>query len=622
MGKPIKWADVFILDQGSPKRAAWIKEARKARAFMDLNFDPLREYGLEEDEDTLPVVKRSSIPRVVRSLYGRIYANPMKPTVGAYEGRKAEEAVTMISDAVFRYEMAQKRGPKRRKLIAEIKRATMDALVTGFGVTDHRVDETLRSVTFPKGIPYHERLDPFDVIFDRRVGRNEDKRHLHIVRCYTKDEFEDIFQTQASNAVFSQIINESIDPEMVDPNLVWVVETQYRKTELDVMYLLPREAQAEIGLPLPPMDENPKAGLVSKKTLSSHINALKQYAPDKYGYLDLSRFTKGVEKFETLKWGTYSFMHAGVEKPLTEEEYVGDDFTVEILGFFPVSSSPYFNGVPFFLADAQNLEIIGETVQARFLMRADNPGMYTKVPLEDHVKERIRANKIGDIVDLELQGEDAPIKDLIMFRDLSPILPYLGQFLQSVHYSIDEEFGTTKEQSGQVPFAGASGRLIDRLLVAGTFMFTLFVDVMNEYLPGVFDRVLRLGAYALPTRALLTIAGENDEQRRQMILDGSYVQRLDVLNADVQLDMTSDQDRALQKEFVVTLAKAGLCAPITAARLLNFEEPERFAREVEQYQRQQNEYLQMGHSVLDDPAMKASVMLLMKRREQFMGQAA
>jgi hypothetical protein len=38
MPKPIKWADVFILDQGSPKRAAWIKEARKARASMVMNF--------------------------------------------------------------------------------------------------------------------------------------------------------------------------------------------------------------------------------------------------------------------------------------------------------------------------------------------------------------------------------------------------------------------------------------------------------------------------------------------------------------------------------------------------------------------------------------------------------
>jgi hypothetical protein len=43
---------------------------------------------------------------------------------------------------------------------------------------------------------------------------------------------------------------------------------------------------------------------------------------------------------------------------------------------------------------------------------------------------------------------------------------------------------------------------------------------------------------------------------------------------------------------------------------------------VEQYKRQQNEALGLGKSIIENPALKASVMLLMKRREQFMGQAA
>ena len=80
------------------------------------------------------------------------------------------------------------------------------------------------------------------------------------------------------------------------------------------------------------------------------------------------------------------------------------------------------------------------------------------------------------------------------------------------HDMLNEEYYTRKGQEGSPPFAGASGRLVDTLMAAGSIMISEFRNAIEKSLSRAFQRSRNLAAYTIPPDKLITIAAEGDRK--------------------------------------------------------------------------------------------------------------
>jgi hypothetical protein len=572
-----EWRKDFINDRDDATRGIWMRHSQDARKFMSNNFEPLESDGLVDSRDPdNPVLKISSIPEKIRFLKGRIFYNPIEPAIAPYENESLDEESRMIAKAQFRYEMVDERGPTAINLMEEVDDVVNNALIDGLGVSDHRPDEKLRDELFYLGKPVHRCWDPHDVVFDRRAKKNKRIQRIHLISRWSEEEFKARWPRADLQSADAEL--RDIDP-VTQQDIFYSIETQKRIEKTITQRVLTREQQEELKLPY---------RLVDDKELRGYIETLKETNPERFGSLS-GEYVDDLRKVETTDWYVTSRIWApGQGRPLSKEVDIGRNFSTEVLGFFPIIGSTLYNGVPFFLRDTQAMEIIGNTILTRLIMRADNPGgLYDLQALTpEEVKNHLETNKIGEWTGLKVW--EGRIEDKIKPREVSPYLQYIQLYLEHVKTLQNNAFGTWKEQTGQAAFAGQSGRLGQLLIQSGAYMFFHFVSEIDKYLKRVFRRVLDLSVAMTPPSTLAVIAGEEFPRRLKIIGDGTYAKRIKRVNVEVKLDTMSEGERGFVKQMIAQLMMKGAFPPESGFREIGMKEPKRLAREMKEWMAQQS----------------------------------
>lgn len=607
------WPKIFANDITNNKYLTWTAAAREGRKFMDQDFTSLQKFGMNLDDPKKPWVKVSTVRRTVQSLKGKAFSNPINWKVAPYEGMNVEEDVTKVSDCLLKFEARAKRGPFNRNLLHEVVKSVEDGLVTGRIITDARIDTTMRDPLYYNGKPIYERLQPENVVLDGRAQRLEDIWHQFIIMSYSKNAFEVAFGEKADTYRSGRAALLGGQPvDTFDTDSIEVVEVQYIQLRLDSLIEVPPELAREILLQLP------EGNTIWKQDLQQHLMQLSAERPE-YAAFDLDKVVQGLPHYETQRWAVYSTYFCGDRPLLKGEEYlIGPQFSVIEKQFFPTTNSPYAHGVPFFLTDLQMLEVLTKSMTAKLLLRANKVRTHVRGTIDDPTKAALD-DDMGTVVEWGDQlDENRPIGDSIMFEKAGDALPWIMQFGQALHRDIGEQFGTLGEGEGELPYAGAPAKLIDRLIMAGSVMFASFKMALNEYFPEIFDRALRLAVKALPRRSLMTIAGENSMERAKLIATGKFYERIDLYNVNVELDLTTPQERAMQKQIMAELFGKGQIDPETALTFLEFPEPKMTARKIIEWQMKMNERLALGTEILEDENLSQVILPQVQQYKQMM----
>jgi len=613
MSKPEQknWYATFVQDQASTKFQDWLIEAQEARQLCELDLNPLQKYGLDPTDGN-PWMRSGSIARITRDIKGRAFRNSFKPKVVPYEGKNVEEDVTKICDCIFSFETQAKRGPFNLNFIRELSIVSDDSIIAGMGYIDMRIDGALCTPTFFNGLPIYQRFNPTSVVLDERAGRLEEILHLHIVQRYTPENLGVTFDVDPKD--FPKGTVETIryitegnvtNDSDYNANLIEVIETQYLKLYKDRLLMIPQELSQELQVP---------PGAMWYKDLEKHIELLGQQN-DSYKKYPLKRVVKYIQGKDQVRWGVYSTFYVG-DKPLNDgrEYFLGTTFSIMPLQFIRITNSPYGHGAPYFLADPQKLEILANTKLAQLVMKSNRSRVHTKGHISQETKDQL-SDSMADVIEYGEMADcppNEPLSNLITFEKSGEMLPWLINFVGHVHGMLNEEFGTRPEQEGGLPYAGAPAKLIDKLMTSGAIMFATFQEGFNWFLPNVYERVLGLATKAIPIPALIMLAGENDEERRQLIESGELYSRLETMNVDVQLDLTSDQERLMQKQLYAELYKAGQLDPETAMELLEVEEPQRIARAI----RANSQALQIGTDIMEDPNLQQVILPIIDKHKK------
>lgn len=561
----------FLLDRDAPHRIKWMKASADSRCFMNNDLSPLEADGLikRNDKDN-PVVEKCDIPEKVRFLQGRVFSNDYEPEVKPYEGDTMDEEHRMIAQAVFRHERSDRRDCAQYNLNEEIDKSVRNALVDGMGYLYEAADETLRDELFYLGKPVYIAPDPHDVSLDRTARRLDEVKHVHFIReRLTKDEFKEKYPDTDIGKVKIDWYDKLRDTE---EQVVPIVESQYLRIEWLSQYALNSEDQQRFGW---------DSKFAEVKEFRAHLKELKKTSPQDFQDIDIAAYVKTLPKLRTKNWHVESVVWAaGLDKPLEDERDIGKSFSIFILDLIDVFDQPYAFGVPYFLRSLQILATIARTIQARTILRMDNPGgLYREGTISPEELEELEENIIGKWIGLKFF--EGGLKDNILPREVSPYLQFLQNFIEENKDEMNAVFATWREQLGQAGFAGQSGKMAQTMLATGSYSFTRFAKKLEVYLEKIYGMVLRLASAVIPRSTLLIIAGEDDEKRKVAITKQTYYERIQRVNVRVELDTRSEADKSAFKGIVQALLIGDKMAPASAFRELNFKEPTKLAEEID-----------------------------------------
>lgn len=620
MPKEKDWYNIFTADQASNKYQNWLSQAIENRQLADLSLAPFERHdGLIRDKRDW--LKSTSVRKIMRNVKSRILVNPIVPKAVPHEGEVNEEDMTKICDALWSHESFVERGPKNLMLDAEISDWIDEVLETGMGYLDLRIDAALRTPTFYNGVPIYESLNSVNVVLDAAARRLKEIRHLHIISVYEEDDFEIIFDVKADGfkskstqlQSFAPILSKGADWKIGDINAggnldgiisgVEVIETQFIKYAKDELVEIPTSLQRAFFLNLDP------PGLMFREDLKLHLKKLEKSIPG-FKAPPINSVIKGLRRGEQLRWGVYSTFYVGNSKIHDGKEYyVGGKFTVVPMSFLRISQdSPYAWGAPYFLRDLQKMEVLVNTKLSELVMKSNKKRMFTKMELQQDTKDAI-ADPLKDIVELkEFAGDPRPLSELIHFEDASDVIPFLIQFRASIGMMLDEEFGTGGQHGQELPYKGAPAKLVNTLVAVGSVMVSSLRESLERNLGKVYERVRNLAVYALPRQALITIAAENDEGRKALIMSGDFYKRIGSLNTLVKLDLTTEQEKLFLKQIYSRLFEVGKLDELTYFELMGVPEPKRLAQAVQAQMMATNQALAYGTFVTQDPDARQTYM--------------
>lgn len=596
-----------------PAYQVWLQRALEARSYQDNDFHTLKKFGIDFDSNR-PWIKSNAIHKVINMLEGRAFSNPIKAKAEPYEGFNLEEDVSKICACVWQHEERARRGPRERNLLQEIRRTVNDGLWTGRMCYDARIETTLQSTLYPRGMPLYERLAPENVVLDARAARLQDVRHLFVVSSYTEEEAESVFEIPRGTIAGrrGRILPHPLYSFNFDSNLVEVVETQYQKVFLDYSYILPAPIASLLNWP-------EKEGFeVYLSDLQRHVQEqaareprLQDIKPE-----EIAAMLQDYPRERVQRWGVFcTYFFSDGESAVKEKEYyLGNRFTILLDEFFPASNSPYGLGVPYFLNDLQMMNILVKSTAAKLLMRANKIRVHVRESLNQATKNQLSDDLAPVIEYMGQLSEDRPMSDQIVFESAGEAMPWLIQFSQLLDRDFHSTYGT--HQSDQTPYAGAPAKMVNTLLAAGNVMFANFRLTLNDFLPRIYERALFLAVRALPKEVLMLLAGENDEDRMRLIQTGEFKARISLMNIAVNLDLTDEAERLMQKQIFGDLLAKDAVDPETGLTQLGVDEPRMLAQRIMDWRLSQNEALALGTQIISDPILKQEITGMIQRYQQ------
>lgn len=617
-----KWYKIYEADQASNKYQSWLLQAQENRQLADLSLKPLeRADGLIRDKRDW--LKSTSIRRIMRNVKSRITINPIDPKAEPHEGAVVEEDMSQICVALWKHERNSYRGPKNLNLDQEVDDWINECMETGMGYLDIRIDAALRNTEFINGLPIYESLDPVNVILDSDARRLKDINHLHIVMTYTKENFEVTFGEDA--AEFSdakvdlhkrtflykqdtnQVMSLDKDPKG-SPETIDVIETQFIKREMDELIVMPEEQRSKLFLP------PNRTGLIFKSDLKRHLEKMKE-AVKTFNPPPLDKILKGLDRAEQMRWGVYSTFYAG-NKPIKDghEYFLGNKFTPVPIAFARVSQdSPYGWGAPYFLRDAQKMEILVDTKLAELALKSNKSRVWIKGTIKSDEKKQI-GDPLRDVVELpSLAGSPYPIEELMKFESAADAIPLLIGVRGMVHRILNEEYGTHPPTEGALDVSGISGRAIENLAAGSTLMLIDTKTAVERGLREIYERVRNLAAYAIPPQMLIEIAAETDQGRQQLITSGRFYQRISKLNTHVLIDLTTRQEKLFLRSLYFELYKAGKLSEEIFFELVEQPEPKRLSKAIMEHQMRTNAALRVGTFVTQDEDGRRDLLPIFQR---------
>lgn len=596
----INWYSLFVADMASDKYQKWLQQAHENRQLSDLSLKPL-----ERNDGLIPKdrewIKSTSIRRIIRHIKARISMNPYNPRAEPYEGAVVEEEVTKICDCLWKHERRSSRGPKNLNLDEEINDWIDESLDTGMGYLDLRIDAMLRNPEFFNGLAIYESLDPVNVVLDSRARRIKDIRHVHIVSLYTPEDYELTFNEEAPRNTARLLHPAFQDQNEVINDMIAVVETQYIVKEKDQLLLIPREIQDKYFLDLK------EPGLMFKTDFKVYLDTLKNKMSN-FDIPPISKITKNMKSGEQLRWGAYSTYNTGNHEINDGKKYyLGQKFTIYPLCFLRISqNSPYGWGAGYFLKDNQKMEILINTKLAELALKSNKARVFTKGALHQDTKDAI-SDPLVDVVELkEFAGDITPISELLHMESSLDAIPLLINVKAMLHDYLNEEYATRRGTEGSSPFAGASGKLVNTLLMTGAVMMGELRDNLERNLSKVYQQVRNLAAYITPAKTLITIAAENNENCMKLILSGKFYDRIHSLNTMVRLDMTTPEEKMFLKQLFFKLYESGQIDPVTFLELIEYPEPKMLGNRIDDYRKKTDEALMYGSMITQNPVLRAS----------------
>lgn len=595
-----KWYQTFLDDRMSPKYSLFCQQAEIAGKLRENKFD-LGDFGIQDDGGVY--VKWHDIGKNIRTLFGIIFSNPLKPKVAPYEGENVEEGVSKICDSLMTFEGSSERGIYNFNPIQEMMNSVDNALWTGMGYWDARIDEGLADQRFYKGLSIYESMRPTSVVLDARANRFEVINHLHIVHKLPKDFIEDIFNIDLQHFGMRYVDNGDdfngygvID---LTATMREIVETQYLEIIKERLVFLTGDAQRELMIKVEP------PGCVYEADLKKWISVLKQKYPDRYQYFSYKEFAKNLVIKPTYK-GNWKCVYHVEGQRLHDTDYdLGTTHTLTPISFFPAENSPYSLGLPHYLKDPAALQMLVKTQIARAITSRQS-GYYFGQPDDQFVADWEENNPRKLKVINDKLDEGGRISDRLMLTNPLENIQNMMLYSQGIGNEINTQF-LSPMAFGEAPTSSASGKLAHELNISGTALLSVFRKGINAFLSKSFHRLLDLAAATIPPNLLVIIAAENDADRYQLIASGKFYERLSDLNVSLVLDLTTEAERSAQRTIISQIMVGMNIVHPTLLSFLGFDEPVKLARDIQQQQMQNNEALRIGTELTTNPALQPFV---------------
>ncbi len=609
MANSLKYRDVEMgklldYDLSCNKRMKFLEQARRASKFLN-NEITAQDMGVGEIGGGDPFVSWNSIRSNLHQMIARAFNQPVVPRAISFEGKFADDDMSSICACIWKFEASSKRGLYGLNPMQEMKRAVETAFWKGCGYWDARIDEFLGDERFPFGLPVYTCIEPESVILDGEAYAFPFIRRLTIRRLLPAEivsgmfgigrEHQDVLRRfPASEGIENITMGSTSTP--AEP--CELMETQYMRTTVERLILLEPSVREELGLP-----DGAKA--LWENDLKALVRTLK--TRPEYEYLRYEELTKNLKKMTKQRASWFSFFHSN-KKVLHEGEYeLGSAPTLVQISFFTCDGNPYSFGVPYYLFEPVRLQMILETQKARLATRLMRRGAIYAGKASPEFKKRYEEHRIGQLLELGLEDlpEGRSLQDVILFEDVAPFWMPLLQYSQQIERDISRMFYNHPSGHGEAPYAQASGTAIERLQLGEASMYSPFRERINRFLTECFDRMLHLAVSCIPIDILETIAGENDERRKDLIRTGNFYQRVEKLNASVELDMETDMEKAERRRDVAALMmRTGTFTPRLLSASGITDEPYALAQEIVQNQ----EALRIGTMILEDPNLRAAVL--------------
>lgn len=590
----------FEADVGSNKYTEFRRESILARSFMEDNFT-MQDIGFVEDGK--PWVNKNSIRKTVNQAYSRIILKERKVIAAPYEGFNVEQDLSKICEFVWKFEDTEPRTSEELMLDEEKKFAGRDSLIEGCGYVDSRIDDTIGSSLFPNGKAVYERIRPLRVVIDKAAESWNKKRHVHIIHWITPDNFEVMFDQKAE-------LIRSTDDEYSDPEktggLIRVIETQYKTSEITQLYKLTEDQMIELGV------ENP---YIWKEDIIEILEVLRVVSPT-HEFLDIKVYLRNTEKVRrSERTGWFSVFHLQGKECHKKPFYQGATSTLKQLCPFPADNSPYGHGMPFFLLPTAIIEMILGTQAIRSILsrRAYMAGKPSKEFLD-----KWNENKLTEIfaVEGDMINPDLPVRDQIDFEDNTQKAPFLFNAWQQMQGESADEYG---DQSSTLP-ADASRFRISHVQELVADMLNMIVDAVKGFNEKIYGRSLKLALATIPQPMLYILAGENDEERMKLIMTGEIYERLETMNAHVEIDERSEEMKLLQTQIVGEMLKnsaAQLPVPIgKAGEMIGLPESYELEKIAKQEFERLNPQMVMAKRLAEDPVVAAILENYDKQKQQ------
>jgi hypothetical protein len=569
--KPEHWLEVIRGDLTSPERKRFTDHIAIAKELIKNEID----LGITQGEEWY---KRATYVKILQHVTGRMLYGPMIPKFTGVEEEDIDIA-KMYQAAVY-WEFTRPRGLHNKIGRRQMRPAGENWINYGLGCMNTYFSPRIRTKENFTGSIITEAIDSEELILDHNPGHIDNI--MHVSRQFPKSKAE-------IQWMFPRLSEDEIPAD--SDGRCWLYEIQFRMFTPIKARMINSEVAGVLG--------NSKYFWQPKEK----DIFLKQFAIKTKNGGGESAW-KSMKTDYYLKPMVYQFYFlastSGETKstqknpinalPIEGPTYIGSDFTYTLMPFLHQPDTPYPAGAAFFVYDDQRLEALLMTLYTLMIKRCNNSGRVInldKIVGSDDAEKIEEVRRFREEIGYDLLGKDFQTANEIIaqLKWQEPTSAMLD-LMQIARYEANEYFNTQKPQTGEVPFAGASGRLVQSLQTVGSVVLMHMNDSLTGFVETIFRKIANLCYEHMPRDKMVSVSDLPGNVER-MLIQREKLRKYNPLDLDIiaELDTTSVQEKMEKEARAMALYDRNIMGPLNLLKELGYRRGEDILAESQDHQR-------------------------------------